>query len=84
MNDTEIGKKALGVSIVHVAGHSSNQRFVILTLPLPAQIKMLKNSRTVATQMDTYQFYRCPATMGNDWGSSCHGYTDRGRVERRD
>src|SRR6516165_5708899 len=28
------------------------------------------------------QFYRCPATMGNDWGSSCHGYTDRGRVER--
>ena len=27
---------------------------------------------------------RCPATMGNDWGSSCHGYTDRGRVERRD
>jgi hypothetical protein len=20
--------------------------------------------------------------MGNDWGSSCHGYTDRGRVER--
>src|SRR6516162_8869584 len=27
------------------------------------------------------QFYRCPATMGNDWGS-CHGYTDRGRVER--
>src|SRR5215475_2888364 len=23
----------------------------------------------------------CPATMGNDWGSSCHGYTDRGRVD---
>ena len=30
------------------------------------------------------RFYRCPATIGNDWGSSCHGYTDRGRVERRD
>src|SRR6516225_1206367 len=28
------------------------------------------------------QFYRCPATMGNDWGSSCHGYTDRERVKR--
>jgi hypothetical protein len=28
------------------------------------------------------QFYSCP--VGNDWESSCHGNTDRGRVERRD
>ena len=29
----------------------------------------------------TFQFYSCPATMGNDWESSRHGNPDRGRVE---
>ena len=28
------------------------------------------------------QFYSCPATMGNDWESSRHGYTHKGTVER--
>ena len=43
---------------------------------------MESDIETTTALAKTHQLYRCPATMGNDWGSSCHGYTDRGRVER--